>query len=269
VVNSSQSYFPWGETKGTSNPQDTWNFATYWQDSWTGLDYANNRYYSNAYGRFMTPDPYQASVGPEDPGSWNRYAYTRGDPANRNDPSGLCDSDDPSCVSACDPADPICVAANSCDPADASCSLGSTGGGTGGSSSLPGSITYPVNGGPGDIGSLTVSLTGGGFTFQFADAADAAVLLGICATDPVCVVVGGVVASAAVVIYVAAKYGPAILQAIQNEETSYERLQRCVAQFTQDLKNCRDAYPPNSAGLKACSEAAQRAYRACMKKDVN
>jgi hypothetical protein len=52
-------------------------------------------------------------------------------------------------------------------------------------------------------------------------------------------------------------------------ESSYERLQRCVAQFTQDLKNCRDAYPPNSAGLKTCSEAAQRAYRACMKKDVN
>ena len=53
------SYFPWGETKGASNPQDTWNFATYWQDSNTGLDYANNRYYANAYGRFATPDPYQ------------------------------------------------------------------------------------------------------------------------------------------------------------------------------------------------------------------
>ena len=42
-----QTYSPWGETKGTSNPQDTWNFATYWQDSASGLDYANNRYYSN------------------------------------------------------------------------------------------------------------------------------------------------------------------------------------------------------------------------------
>ena len=31
----------------------------------------------------MTPDPYAASGGPSDPGSWNRYAYTRGDPVNR------------------------------------------------------------------------------------------------------------------------------------------------------------------------------------------
>jgi RHS repeat-associated protein len=52
---------------------------------------ANNRYYSNAYGRFMTPDPYEESGGPTDPGSWNRYTYTRGDPANRYDPEGLDD----------------------------------------------------------------------------------------------------------------------------------------------------------------------------------
>jgi hypothetical protein len=46
----------------------------------------------------MTPDPYMAggatkgSVNnPGDPGSWNRYAYTRGDPVNRADPSGTCD----------------------------------------------------------------------------------------------------------------------------------------------------------------------------------
>jgi RHS repeat-associated protein len=85
------TYFPWGEPKGSTNPQNTWSFATYWQDSTTGLDYANNRYYSNAYGRFMTPDPYTASGGPSDPQSWNRYAYTRGDPVNRLDPDGTCD----------------------------------------------------------------------------------------------------------------------------------------------------------------------------------
>jgi RHS repeat-associated protein len=59
------------------------------------LDYANNRYYSNAYGRFMTPDPYKGNSGgpgdPRDPLSWNRYAYTRGDPVNRYDPAGLDD----------------------------------------------------------------------------------------------------------------------------------------------------------------------------------
>ena len=87
-----QGYYPWGEPKGTVNPQDTWNFATYWADSFTGLDYANNRYYSNAYGRFMTPDPYTNSGRLNDPQSWNRYAYTRGDPVNRVDPNGTDDS---------------------------------------------------------------------------------------------------------------------------------------------------------------------------------
>jgi RHS repeat-associated protein len=89
------TYYPWGENKGSTNPQNTWGFGTYWQDSASGLDYANNRYYNNAYGRFMTPDPYMASGGPSDPQSWNRYAYTRGDPTNSNDPTGqyICDPD--------------------------------------------------------------------------------------------------------------------------------------------------------------------------------
>ncbi len=86
-LGSAGTYFPWGEAKGSTNPQDTWSYATYWRDSATGLDYANNRYYSNAYGRFMTPD---SAPRPrlDDPQSWNRYAYTGGDPVNRNDPQG-------------------------------------------------------------------------------------------------------------------------------------------------------------------------------------
>lgn len=68
----------------------------------------DQRYYASAYGRFLTADPYIASGGPNDPGSFNRYSYTRGDPANRLDPPGTCDVDsqgfansDPSC-SICD-----------------------------------------------------------------------------------------------------------------------------------------------------------------------
>jgi RHS repeat-associated protein len=86
------TYYPWGEAKGTTNPQDTWSFATYWRDSVTGLDYANNRYYSNIGGRFMTPDPSSSSGGPSNPQSWNRYAYASGDPVNRLDPGGLMDA---------------------------------------------------------------------------------------------------------------------------------------------------------------------------------
>jgi RHS repeat-associated protein len=51
----------------------------------------DQRYYASSYGRFNTADPYQASAGPSDPGSWNRYSYTRGDPVNRKDPSGRFD----------------------------------------------------------------------------------------------------------------------------------------------------------------------------------
>lgn len=49
----------------------------------------DNRYYSPVYGRFTSPDPYQASGGPADPGSWNRYQYVLGDPITYFDPNGL------------------------------------------------------------------------------------------------------------------------------------------------------------------------------------
>ncbi|MEK7996173.1 MAG: RHS repeat-associated core domain-containing protein, partial [Planctomycetota bacterium] len=68
----------------------TEKFATYHRDS-TNLDYADQRYYTSAWGRFLTADPYRASGGAADPQSWNRYAYTRGDPVNRYDPRGLQD----------------------------------------------------------------------------------------------------------------------------------------------------------------------------------
>jgi RHS repeat-associated protein len=55
-----------------------------------GLDYADQRYYASAYGRFNTPDPYIAAAkganDPSTPGSWNRYAYVQGDPVNGYDP---------------------------------------------------------------------------------------------------------------------------------------------------------------------------------------
>ena len=67
-------------------------FGTYFRDA-DGKDYADQRYFSQGAGRFWTPDPYQASGGPADPGSWNRYAYTRGDPVNLRDRRGLEDED--------------------------------------------------------------------------------------------------------------------------------------------------------------------------------
>jgi len=87
-LGSSGQYYPYGEGKGGNNPADTWSFATYWRDSATGLDYADQRYSSNQFGRFMTPDPASSSAIPSGPQSWNRYAYVLGDPINAYDSTG-------------------------------------------------------------------------------------------------------------------------------------------------------------------------------------
>lgn len=65
-----------------------------------GFDYADQRFYASTYGRFNTVDPAgRRSAKLRDPGSLNRYAYTRGDPVNRRDKSGLDDDGgDDGCV---------------------------------------------------------------------------------------------------------------------------------------------------------------------------
>ena len=84
-----RNYYPFGEEIGTPSANNTYKFASTYRDSATGLDYAINRYYASGTARFLTPDPYQASGGPADPQSWNRYAYTRNDPVNLVDAMGL------------------------------------------------------------------------------------------------------------------------------------------------------------------------------------
>jgi RHS repeat-associated protein len=63
-------------------------FGTYFRDTGTGLDYANQRYHAPGFGRFMTVDPSMPGVA-DNPGSWNMYAYVEGDPVNLSDPTGL------------------------------------------------------------------------------------------------------------------------------------------------------------------------------------
>jgi RHS repeat-associated protein len=81
------AYYPYGEERGSS-ADGREKFGTYERD-WPYDDYADQRYYRVGTGRFGTPDPYMASGGPADPGSWNRYAYVQGDPINSYDPTGL------------------------------------------------------------------------------------------------------------------------------------------------------------------------------------
>ncbi|MBC8164789.1 MAG: hypothetical protein H7Y20_02820 [Bryobacteraceae bacterium] len=46
------------------------------------------RYYLPGTGRFATADGSGLNESPEDPNSWNQYAYVQGDPINANDPTG-------------------------------------------------------------------------------------------------------------------------------------------------------------------------------------
>jgi RHS repeat-associated protein len=82
-------YYPDGQEYTATN-QNTDKFATYYRDQTTVLDYAQNRYYSSIMSRYMTADPYDRSMNPANPGTFNRYTYVNDDPVNRNDPTGLC-----------------------------------------------------------------------------------------------------------------------------------------------------------------------------------
>jgi len=91
-LGSTTPTFPYGEPYQAPLSDGDY-YATYYWGGSTGLDYAQNRYYSSILGRFLSADPYMANTGgagnPADPGSWNRYAYVEDDPVNYNDPMGL------------------------------------------------------------------------------------------------------------------------------------------------------------------------------------
>ena len=80
-------YFPYGEEQ-VATASNKEKFGTYTRDQRTNLDYADQRYYSSGFGRFMTPDPFKPGAGLDDPASWNQYSYTGGEPVNRTDPTG-------------------------------------------------------------------------------------------------------------------------------------------------------------------------------------
>ncbi len=69
---------------------NTKKFTGYERDAATNLDYAQARMYASDWGRFMTPDPAGLRAARlTSPKSFNRYAYTEGNPINYRDPSGL------------------------------------------------------------------------------------------------------------------------------------------------------------------------------------
>ncbi len=63
-------YFPYGQERPSATTDGKEKFATYFRDSETGLDYADQRYHQPGMGRFMTAD--RMTGKPGDPGSWNK-----------------------------------------------------------------------------------------------------------------------------------------------------------------------------------------------------
>ncbi len=88
-LGSNGKFYPYGIERPSATTNGTEKFTGYFRDSETGNDYADQRYQSPGYGRFLTPD--RMTGKPADPSSWNKYAYTRGDPINRVDPGGTDD----------------------------------------------------------------------------------------------------------------------------------------------------------------------------------
>ena len=142
--NEAQSFYPYGEDRGTVEPNDELKFATYTRDAATGLDYADQRYYANNFGRFMSADRYRSSASVNDPKGWNRYSYVIGDQVNYYDPTGRwwCD---PTIDPVCNPCDPTTALAG--DPGDPSEPCGGGGGGVGGGGGDP-QLTCAFSGAP-------------------------------------------------------------------------------------------------------------------------
>ena len=92
-LGSKGKYFVFGEERTNvtpaNPPNDQEKFATYTRDGATGLDYANQRYYSSTIGRFTRPDPSGGNADANDPESWNRYAYVEHQSDRTVDPAGL------------------------------------------------------------------------------------------------------------------------------------------------------------------------------------
>ncbi|HKV37416.1 MAG TPA: RHS repeat-associated core domain-containing protein [Pyrinomonadaceae bacterium] len=74
------------ESTGSTNRR----FTTYDRSAVTGIDYAINRHYDSAQGRFTQVDPAGMNVvSLTNPQTLNLYAYCMNDPVNHTDPSGL------------------------------------------------------------------------------------------------------------------------------------------------------------------------------------
>jgi RHS repeat-associated protein len=90
TVVSSVETDPWGANtnRNVNSAFQPNSFTSYLRDA-DGGDEAMMRRYGSYWSRFSQPDPYDGSYSLSNPQSFNRYAYTLGDPVNFVDPNGL------------------------------------------------------------------------------------------------------------------------------------------------------------------------------------
>lgn len=85
-------FYPFGrENAFVDSNSPIYKFTGKQRDDESGLDYFGARYYSSNMGRFMSPDPGDASgfANMTDPQSWNGYSYVRNNPLNGTDLTGM------------------------------------------------------------------------------------------------------------------------------------------------------------------------------------
>jgi len=88
------AYYPFGEELSLTpreSPEERLKFTGHERDASGsgGLDYMHARFFGAAFGRFLTTDPVLGS--PDEPQTWNRFAYARNNPVTRIDPKGTAD----------------------------------------------------------------------------------------------------------------------------------------------------------------------------------
>ncbi|HWR13225.1 MAG TPA: RHS repeat-associated core domain-containing protein [Terriglobales bacterium] len=96
-------YYPYGgERVIVDNDPNHFKFTGKERDTETGLDYFGARYHVSTVGRFLSPDPGNASAEQGDPQSWNGYAYAGNNPLTFTDPDGMnykvCDNEGKNCA---------------------------------------------------------------------------------------------------------------------------------------------------------------------------
>jgi RHS repeat-associated protein len=97
-VENSYTSLPFGDAQTpTTNGTDANHFAALDHDYETDTDHAQFRQYSNAQGRWLSPDAYAGSYRLRNPQSFNRYTYASNLPLSAIDPSGNdpCDGGGP------------------------------------------------------------------------------------------------------------------------------------------------------------------------------